>query len=203
MIGGPIPTTGRMCVAVAEVYGVKATDGLHICTSVAVTLVAPGLAGIVANVAGSANPFTELSNAQDAAFAVSTAVWTVAGAQALLTITNNGGGYDGPCPPWNDERIHQIHERSLELYGRMGEVFAQNADIIRRLDRVERIVNRHREKLRSVDDTGSHELAEHRDWSKWWKRTLVKVAIGVATVLISAGAAALVSRAVVQSSGGK
>lgn len=106
----------------------------------------------------------------------------------------------------DEERLRRIDDRSLEVFERLGQVLhgnadikAQNIDIVRRLSRVEVIVARHREKLRSVDDTGSHELAEHRDWSKWWKRTLVKVAIGVATVLVSAGAAALVSKAVVQS----
>lgn len=106
----------------------------------------------------------------------------------------------------DEERLRRLDDRSLELFERLGQVLhgnadikQQNAEILRRVSRLETTVQRHREKLRSVDDTGSHELAEHRDWLKWWKRTLVKVAIGIATVLVSAGAAALVSKAVVQS----
>jgi Raf kinase inhibitor-like YbhB/YbcL family protein len=26
-----------------------------------------------------------------------------------------GGGYDGPCPPWNDERPHQYHFQIFAL----------------------------------------------------------------------------------------
>lgn len=28
---------------------------------------------------------------------------------ALKAGMNKGGGYDGPCPPWNDERMHHYH----------------------------------------------------------------------------------------------
>lgn len=37
------------------------------------------------------------------------------GVRGINSYSANNGGYDGPCPPWNDERLHHYHFKVFAL----------------------------------------------------------------------------------------